>query len=118
MTLLHLELGNAVAQETADAIGALVDDDVVTRARELLRGREPGRPGSDHRDAPTGVDRRWQRHDPALLEGAVDDLHLDLLDRDRRLADAEHARGLARRRAESPGELGEVVGRVQPLDRR
>ena len=49
--------------------------------------------------------------------GALDDLDLDLLDGDRVLADAEHARGLARRRAQPPGELGEVVGGVQPLDR-
>ena len=33
------------------------------------------------------------------------------------LVDAEHARGLARRRAQPAGELREVVGGVQPLDR-
>ena len=55
--------------------------------------------------------------DPALVPGPVDDLDLDLLDRDRVLVDAEHARGLARRRAQPAGELGEVVGGVQPLDR-
>ena len=33
------------------------------------------------------------------------------------LVDAEHARRLARRRAQPAGELGEVVGRVQALDR-
>ena len=54
--------------------------------------------------------------DPALVPGAVDDLDLDLLDRDRVLVDAEHARGLARRRAQPPGELREVVRGVQPLD--
>ena len=57
------------------------------------------------------------RRDPALVPGPVDDLDLDLLDRDRVLVDAEHARRLARRRAEPAGELGEVVGGVQPLDR-
>ena len=63
--------------------------------------------------APSGTTRR----DPALVPRAVDDLDLDLLDGDRILVDAEHARGLARRRAEPAGELREVVGRVQPLDR-
>src|SRR3712207_7073873 len=49
---------------------------------------------------------------------AVDDAVLDLLDRHRvALADLEHAGGLARRRAQAPGELGEVVRRVQLLDR-
>ena len=62
--------------------------------------------------------RRHDRRDPALFPRAVDDLDLDLLDRDRRLVDAEHARGLARRRAQPAGELGEVVGGVQPLARR
>ena len=57
------------------------------------------------------------RLDPALAPRPVDDLDLDLLDGDRVLADAEHARGLARRRAQPAGELGEVVGGVQPLDR-
>jgi hypothetical protein len=43
---------------------------------------------------------------------------LDLLDRHRRVAvDPEHARGLARGRAQPAGELREVVGRVQALDR-
>ncbi len=60
---------------------------------------------------------RRQRHHPALVEGLVDDLDLDLLDRDRILVDAEHARPLTRRRAQPPGELREVVGGVQPLDR-
>ena len=31
VALLHLELGDAVAQQAADAIGALVDGDVVAR---------------------------------------------------------------------------------------
>ncbi len=57
------------------------------------------------------------RGHPSLVPGAVDDLDLDLLDRDGWLVDAEHAGRLARRRAQPPGELGEVVGGVQPIDR-
>ena len=63
-----------------------------------------------------GLHRRLHRLDPALVPGALDDLDLDLLDRDRVLVDAEHARRLTRRRAQPAGELGEVVGRVQPVD--
>ena len=53
---------------------------------------------------------------PPLVPGPVDDRHLDLLDGDRVGVDAEHAGGLARRRAQAPGELGEVVGGVQAFD--
>ena len=48
---LHLEVGNAVAEEAANAIGLLVEDDVVARARELLRARESGRPGTHDRNS-------------------------------------------------------------------
>ena len=46
----------------------------------------------------------------------LDDAQLDLLDRHRVLVDVEHARLLARRRADAAGEFREVVGRVQELD--
>ena len=50
-------------------------------------------------------------------QGVVDDVLLDVLDRDRIVVDVEHARLLARRRADAAGELREVVRRVQALDR-
>lgn len=49
VTLLHLEFGNAVTQETTDAICALQYHDVVTGSRQLLSGRQPGRPRTHHR---------------------------------------------------------------------
>ncbi len=53
-----------------------------------------------------------------FVPGTVDDRELDLLDRDGvALVDLEHARRLAGRRAEAPGELGEVVRAVQLLAR-
>src|SRR3546814_5913420 len=39
VALLHLELGDAVAQEATDAVGPLEHDDVVPGSRELLGGR-------------------------------------------------------------------------------
>ena len=90
----------------------------MARAAELLRGGQAGRAGADDRDRAAGLDRGRARDDPALVEGAVDDRDLDLLDRDGvALADLQHARGLARRRAQPPGELREVVGGVQLIDR-
>ena len=116
--LLDLELRHAEADEPAGRLVALVDDDVLTGARELLRAREPGGAGSDDGDAAAGARARRLRDDPAFVPGAIDDRALDLLDRDRvALLDLEHARRLARRRAEPAGELGEVVRAVQLVDR-
>jgi hypothetical protein len=84
---------------------------------ELLGGRQAGGAGPDDGDLLAGPLGRRLRLDPALLEGPVDDLPLDLLDRDGRLLQVQDAGALAGRRAELPGELREVVGRVQPLDR-
>ena len=61
MALLHLELGDAVAEQPADPIGPLVDDHLVAGARELLRGGQTGRARADDRDALAGADRRRQR---------------------------------------------------------
>ena len=57
------------------------------------------------------------RRDPAFLPTVVDDGALDVLDRDRRLVDAEHARAFARRGANAAGELGEIIRLVQALER-
>ena len=43
VTLLHLELGDAVPQQAADAIGTLEHDDVVAGAGQLLSGGQAGR---------------------------------------------------------------------------
>ncbi len=44
VVLLHLELGDAVAEQATDGVGALVHRDGVAGTRELLRRGEPGRP--------------------------------------------------------------------------
>src|SRR6185369_3655801 len=115
--LLHLEVGNAVAQQSADAVVALEERHVVAGARELLRARHAGGPGADHGDLLAGLLFRQLGHDPAFLEGVVDDVLLDVLDRDRVVVDVEDAGFLARRRTDAAGEFGEVVRRVQALDR-
>ena len=118
MPLLELELRNSVTQKPAGPVGPLVHGHRVPGPGELLRRGQPGRAGADHRDrAPADAAAEGRGRHPALGPGPVDDLHLDLLDRHRVGVDAEHAGGLARRRAEPAGELGEVVGRVQPLGR-
>ena len=50
--LLHLEVGDAVAEQAADPVGALEDGDRVPGAGELLRAR-PGRRGRSRRPRPS-----------------------------------------------------------------
>ena len=73
VALLHLELGDAVAQQAADPVGPLEDDDGVTGPGQLLRGGQPGRTGADDRDRPPGQPGRRLRREPALVPGPVDD---------------------------------------------
>ncbi len=115
VALLHLELGDAVAQEPADTVGALVHGDGVPGAGQLLGGGEPGRAGADDGDGLAGEPLRGLRGDVAAVPRLVDDGDFDVLDGDGGLVDGQDARGFARGGAEPAGELGEVVGRVQPL---
>ena len=117
-SLLDLELRHAEADEPAARLVPLVDGDRVAGPGQLLGAGEPGRARADDGHGAAAAAGRRARHDPALLPGAVDDRDLDLLDRDRvALADLEHARRLARRRAETARELREVVRAVQLVDR-
>ena len=52
--LLELELGDPVAEQAADALGALEDDDLVPGPGELLGGGEPGRARADDGDPLAG----------------------------------------------------------------
>src|SRR5262249_41310035 len=107
----------AVAEQSADPVGALEDRHVVAGARELLRASEAGRARADDRDLLPGLPRSDLGSDPALLPGVIDDLLLDLLDGHRVVVDAENTRFLARSRTDPTGELGEVVRRVEADDR-
>src|SRR5690554_4744257 len=55
------------------------------------------------------------RGNPAFFPALVDDGAFDSLDGDRIVPDVERAARLAGRRADAPGELREVVGRMQIL---
>src|SRR5436190_5072682 len=86
-------------------------------ARQLLRAGKPRRSGANNRGALAGLLRRHNRFDPPLAPPAVDDRAFDRLDRDRVVVDVERAGRLTRRRADPPGEFGEIVGRMQCLQR-
>src|SRR5262249_49510920 len=114
----ELELGDAVPQQSTDAIGPFEHGHRVARAIELRCCGKSRWSRSNDGHASTGSSFRRLRGDPAFLERAIDDRHLDGFDRDRIVVDAEHARALARGRAESAGEFRKVVGGVQPIDGR
>ena len=63
--LLQLEVGDAVAQQAADRVVALVDGDRVAGPGQLLGGGQPGRAGADHGHRLAGRRRRRLRARPA-----------------------------------------------------
>ena len=81
--LFQLEVGDAVAQQAADAVVLLEDHHLVAGAGKLLGGGQPGGPGADDGHALAGAAWRRQRLDPALGEGPLGDLVLDVPDDDR-----------------------------------
>ena len=115
--LLHLEVGDAIAQQAADAVVLFKQCDAVAGARQLLRCRHAGRAGTDHGDFLAGLELGRTRRDPAFAPGAVDDGVLDGLDADGVAIDVQRAGGLAGCGADAAGEFGEVVGAAKQLER-
>jgi hypothetical protein len=116
--LLHLELGDSVAQEAPDPVGLLEHRHRVSGAIELVGGGQASRARSDDRDLLPRPGGGRLRSNPPFVVRTVDDRDLDRLDRDRVVVDAKHAGAFARRRAQPPGELGEVVRGLEALERR
>ena len=111
--LLHLEIGNAVAQQPA-GFGVLLEHmHIVPGARELLRAGKPRRSRADNRDHLSRAHRRRLGLDPALRIGAIGDRAFDGLDGDRVVVEVERARGFARRRTDAAGHFRKIVGAVQ-----
>ena len=76
----QLEVGDAVAQQSAQPIVLLEHDHLVPLAGQLLRGGQPGRPRADDGHSLAGLLLRPQRLDPILGERPLGNLVLDLLD--------------------------------------
>ena len=55
MVLLHLEVGNPVAEEAADPVVALEDHDIVTDPGKLLGHGQSCGAGTNHRDLLAGL---------------------------------------------------------------
>ena len=116
--LLHLEIGDAVAQ-AARRCGP---------PSRTARRRDPRARVAARRPCPAGPEpmmatrfpvlrRRRLRRDPAFVPALVDDEMLDRLDADGVVVDVERARRLARRGTDAPGELGKIIGRMQHVER-
>src|SRR4051812_46956169 len=90
----------------------------MTGARKLLRAGEASGTGTDHGHSLARFQsgRIWP--DPAFFPRLVDDRVLDRLDADRVIVDPKSARFLTGRRTNPPRKFGEIVGRVERLDRR
>ena len=111
---LQFVVRNPVHEDAADSVGPLEDRDRMAGPVELGRGRETSRTGAHDGDIlPRPNDGRL-RLDPSLRESVLDDLDLDLLDRDRIVVDPEDARSLARGRTDAARELGKAVRRKKP----
>ena len=116
MGFFHLEIGNAVAQQATHAVVLLEQCHAVSDTGQLLGRSHAGRAGTDYGNGLAGLHRGRLRQHPALCPTAVNDGVLDGLDAHRLAIHIQRAGGLARRRADAPGELGEVVGAVQGIE--
>src|SRR5206468_10210495 len=67
--LLELEVRDAVDQQAADPVVAIVDRDLVALAAQLLGGGEARRTGADDADARGALAARLDRLHPALVPG-------------------------------------------------
>ena len=115
--LFHLEIGDAIAQQAADAVGFFKERHGVACAIQLLRGRHARRSRSHNGDALACSLFRWLRLDPSFVPGVLDDRFLDHLDCDRRFVDPKHAGRFARRRTDASGKFREIIRGVQHANR-
>ena len=116
--LFQLEVGNAVTQQPADAVGLFEQGHGMAGARQLLRGGKAGRAGAHHRNRLAGFPGGDLRMDPAFFPAPIHDLAFDGLDGDRIVLDVQGTGRLARRRAAPAGEFREIVGGMQRVRRR
>src|SRR5690606_28856008 len=113
MVLFHLEVGDAVTQQSACLGLALIDVDLMTDTGELLSGGKAGRAGPDDRDLPAGLVVGDLRSDAAPANGLAGAGRFDRLNRYGYLLEVQRAGLRARRGADAAGELEQIVGRVQ-----
>ena len=114
----HLEVWNAVAQQTANAVVFLKQSDVVTDARKLLCSGHAGRARPHHGHFFARLVFRQLRCDPSFRPSTVNDGVLDRLDAHCVVVVVQGASSFAWCRANASGELRKVIRAVQHIDRR
>ena len=114
--LFELEAGDAVGEETARPVVAIVDVDVIALDPERFGGAQAGRAGADDADRLAGaIGERRERRDPALLPRGVGDELLDRADGDRAVTgELDYAIAFAQPvlRADAAADLGHRRRRV------
>src|SRR5690554_1283342 len=113
--LLELEPGNAIDQESAWAIVAVIDDDLIALRPKLFGSRQAGRTGADDTDRLRSLPRWADGSHPAAFPSRIGNVLLDRADRDCAVAGLlDHAAALAEAvlRADAATDFGEVVGRL------
>ncbi len=117
--LLELEIGNAIAQQAADAVVLLEEHRLVAGPIDLLGGGQAGGAGADDRH-PLARPRGGQDGlDPAFLRRPVRRSGYSMcLMVTGAIVDGQRAGRLAGGRADPAGHFREVVRRVQVLGRR
>src|SRR5882724_3124006 len=100
---LHLEMRDSIPQKPPNTVGLFVDGHAMPSAAQLLRRGQTRGAGTYDRHPLTGANF-WQfRTNPAFQKSSFHDVLFDLLNRDGRLVDPQHARSFARRRTNSSG---------------
>src|SRR4030095_9060957 len=117
MDLLHLEVRNAITQQSTDAVILFEQSDVVASPGQLLSGGHSRRAASNHGHTFACSRLRWLRFDPSFRPAAIDDRVLDGFDANGIVVDVQSAGCLAWSGANTPGELGKVVGAVKNRQR-
>ena len=115
--LVQLHVRDAVHQQATYAVGAFENRHRMPHFVQLIGRRQTSRAGAYDGNFFTSAISGWFGDHPALDEGAVDDGILDVLNGHRWVGDTKHARTFARSRAYAAGELREVIGLVQAIDR-
>ena len=115
LVLVEFHVGNAIHEQAAGAVGTFKDGYGMAGPVELGGGAESGRAGADDGDFLAGALVWHIGLHPAFFPAFVDDADFDVLDRHRRLVNAEHAGAFARSGADAAGEFREVVRLVQTV---
>lgn len=105
-----------VHQQTTNSVVPLIDGYGVTSLVELICSSETGRTRTDNSNRLASSVRRRSWFHPTHFESLVNDGTLDRLDTNGSFINTENTSRLARSRADSSGEFGEIVGLEQSVE--